>query len=170
MTIRILENKMVSRLALSVVLVAVSSGAFATESANVIRAAVPKGAIDHIMVIDMENENFSATFGANSPAVYLNSTLLKQGELVTNYFATSHVSLGNYLAQISGQDPTKSINNDCIDLASLTQPPVVGGFTNILPGTDAENQVNFPGQIQGDGCVFPAASSISNGASTNADQ
>ena len=51
----------------------------------------------------MENEDFAATFGANSPAVYLNQTLLKQGELIPNYFATSHVSLGNYISQISGR-------------------------------------------------------------------
>ena len=55
----------------------------------------PEGAIEHILVIDMENENDATTFGAFSPAVYLNSTLLKQGQLIPNYFATSHVSLGN---------------------------------------------------------------------------
>src|SRR5215831_11405183 len=64
---------------------------------DVVRAAEPRGAIKHIMVIDLENEDFAATFGTSSPAVYLNTTLLSQGELVKNYFATSHVSLGNYI-------------------------------------------------------------------------
>src|SRR5690242_8135011 len=79
-------------------------------------AAVPEGAIRHILVIDLENESFGATFGPTSPAVYLNTTLLSEGQLVPNYFATSHVSLGNYLSQVSGQEPTLSTNNDCIDL------------------------------------------------------
>src|SRR5262245_20393176 len=88
---------------------------------DVVRAAVPAGAIRHVMVIDLENEDFATTFGASSPAVYLNTTLLSQGQLVTNYFATSHVSLGNYIAQVSGQGPTVAINNDCLNLASLSQ-------------------------------------------------
>ena len=67
------------------------------ERSTVERAALPEGAIEHVMVINLENENFAATFGPSSPAVYLNGTLLKQGQLVTNYFATSHVSLGNYI-------------------------------------------------------------------------
>ena len=137
---------------------------------KIARAAVPANAIDHVLVINLENENYSATFGPNSPAVYLNSTLLQQGELLVNYFATSHVSLGNYLSQVSGQGPTAAINNDCINLASLSSPPLVGGFTNVLPGTDADDQVNFPGQVVGDGCVFPAPSATSQGALTIGDQ
>ena len=82
---------------------ALSPTASADEHAKILRAAVPERAIEHVLVIDMENEDFAATFGANSPAVYLNQTLLKQGELIPNYFATSHVSLGNYISQISGR-------------------------------------------------------------------
>jgi hypothetical protein len=140
-----------------VALLSTYSTAYAKKDFDVVRAAAPDGAIEHIMVIDLENESFSATFGANSPAVYLNSTLLKQGQLIPNYFATSHVSLGNYLAQVSGQGPTEAINNDCINLSSLSNPPIVGGFTDILPGNDAADQGQSPGQIVGDGCVFPAA-------------
>src|SRR5262249_23684391 len=81
-----------------------------------------------------------------------------------------HVSLGNYLSQVSGQGPTESINNDCINLASLAQPPVLGGFTNVLPGADAVDQTSFPGQVVGDGCVFPAPSSASRGVLTIGDQ
>src|SRR5262245_39274528 len=116
---------------------------------SITRAAVPPGAIKHVMVIDLENEDFATTFGPSSPAVYLNTTLLSQGELVTNYFATSHVSLGNYISQVSGQGPTVSINNDCLNLASLSHPPVVGSFTDILPGSDAGDQRRFPGQVVG---------------------
>ena len=112
--------------------------AFATsvsaDSCHPERAAVPEGAIRYVMVIDLENESFDSTFGPSSPAVYLNSTLLEQGQLIENYFATSHVSLGNYLSQVSGQAPTPSTNNDCINLSSLTSPPVLGGFSDVTPG------------------------------------
>jgi hypothetical protein len=97
--------------------------------------------------------------------VYLNSVLLGKGELITNYFATSHVSLGNYIAQVSGQGPTLSINNDCLNLGSLTHPPVVGSFTDIVPGTDAPD-----GQVVGDGCVYPAPGPGTHGATTIGDQ
>jgi hypothetical protein len=128
------------------------------------RAALSEGSIEHILVIDLENEDYKTTFGPSSPATYLNGSLLKQGQLIPNYFATSHVSLGNYLSQVSGQAPTPAQNNDCIDLASLRNPPVRGGFTNVTPGTAAADQSSYPGQVVGDGCVFPA------GALTLGDQ
>jgi hypothetical protein len=131
---------------------------------------VPPGAIKHVMVIDLENEDYSTTFGPNSPAVYLNTTLLSKGELIVNYFGTSHVSLGNYVAQVSGQGPTASTNSDCINGYTLTHPPVLGSFNNITPGTDATDQVNNPGQVVGDGCVYPAPTSSSRGAQTIGDQ
>src|SRR5262249_4795651 len=93
-----------------------------------------------------------------------------QGELVTNYFATSHVSLGNYISQVSGQGPTVAVNNDCLDLASLSHPPVLGGFTDVLPGTDALDDQRFPGQVVGDGCVFPSPAPGRRGAMTIGDQ
>jgi hypothetical protein len=150
-----------------------SLSAFASsddDDACVERAAVPPGAIESILVIDLENEDFGATFGPGSPATYLNTTLLKEGQLVPNYFATSHVSLGNYVSQVSGQAPTTAINNDCIDLTSLSHPPLVGGFTNVSPGTDAADDASFPGQAVGDGCVFPAPTASSRGVVTIADQ
>jgi hypothetical protein len=103
---------------------------------HVVRAAAPHGAIKHVMVINLENESFNETFGADSPAVYLNSTLLAQGVLIPNYFATSHASLGNYLSEVSGQASTLSQNNDCLNLDSIKNRPLVGGFTNVLPGTN----------------------------------
>jgi hypothetical protein len=130
---------------------------------GVVRAAVPPGAIKHVIVIDLENESFASTFGPNSPAKYLNDVLLTQGELIPNYYATSHVSLGNYVAQVSGQAPTPSTNNDCLHL-----PTFAGTFVDVVPGTDAE--AKFTGQVNGDGCVFPAPTATSHGAKTIGDQ
>ncbi len=109
-----------------------------------VRAAAPPGAIEHILVINLENESENVTFGgcpaqaASSNVNYLNCTLLKQGELIQNYYATSHVSLGNYIAEVSGQETNATLNSDCIDAASLAKPPVVGQFTDISPGTDGD--------------------------------
>jgi len=156
----------------AIVAVAGLTIANASESDPVTRAALPDGAIKHIIVIDMENENFADTFGPLSPATYLNSTLLKEGQLVHNYYGTSHASLGNYLAQVSGQAPTPSINNDCVDLSTFAPPfnNLRGGFTNVIPGTDAADSIKFPGQVVGDGCVFPAPTAHLHGAQTIADQ
>jgi hypothetical protein len=153
-----------------VAMLGASHAADAEDRMHVVRAALPEGAIEHILVIDLENENFSTTFGPTSPAQYLNTTLLKQGKLLANYFGTSHVSLGNYIAQVSGQGPTPAINNDCLNLATLASPPLVGGFTDIVPGTDAADPARFPGQVVGDGCVFPAPTHATHGARTIGDQ
>jgi hypothetical protein len=80
------------------------------------------------------------------------------------------VSLGNYISQVSGQATNPTLNNDCLDLNSLSHPPVVGGFTDIIPATDAADQKAFPGQVVGDGCVFPAPSANRRGAQTIGDQ
>lgn len=58
-----------------------------------VRAALPLGAVGHIFVIELENEDAATTFGPGSPATFLNGTLLKQGELIENYYATGHASL-----------------------------------------------------------------------------
>ena len=139
----------------------------APTSSSVTRAAVPPGAIKHIVVIDLENEDFGDTFGPNSPATYLNGTLLPQGELIENYYATSHASLGNYISQVSGQASTPSANNDCIDLTKF--PNLLGGFFDVTPGTDAD-PTKWPGQVLGDGCVYPAPTATSRGARTIGDQ
>ncbi len=126
--------------------------------------------IKHIMVIELENESFSSTFGPGSPATYLNGTLLQQGELVPNWYATGHVSLDNYIAQVSGQGSNGATNNDCINLATLATPPVLGAFSNMTPGTDAADNVTFPGQVVGTGCVFPGPTASTHGAMTIGDQ
>ena len=133
-------------------------------------AALMHGKITHVMVIELENESESATFGPSSPAVYLNGALLRQGELIENYFATSHVSLANYLSEVSGQEPTVSTNQDCIKLDTIIYPPTIGVFTDVDPGTDDPDNRRYPGQVDGDGCVYPAPGAAAHGAQTIGDQ
>jgi phosphatidylinositol-3-phosphatase len=133
--------------------VAPATSASAGAEHGVVRAALPDGAIRHVIVIDLENESFSSTFGSSSPATYLNKTLVPQGELVEHYYATGHVSLDNYIAQISGQAPNPLSSSDCIGF--VKQVPT-GGFVDVSPGTPDPNQATFPGQVDGSGCVYPA--------------
>ena len=144
----------------------ISSAATSSEPTTT-RAALPPGAINHVIVIDLENEAFCTTFGPASPAIYLNRTLVLQGELIENYYATGHVSLDDYIAQVSGQAPTPAANSDCV-----TGPPnaPVGKYLDVVPGTDDSNDASYPGQVDGDGCVFPAPTATSHGSPTIADQ
>jgi hypothetical protein len=108
------------------------------------QGGLPPGAIHNIMVIDIENEGFNTTF-LNTPG-YLRDTLEKQGELVPGYYATGHVSLDNYVAQVSGQAPNYATNTDC--LGSTRQ----GAFNDVTPST-----INGAGQAVGQGCVYPSS-------------
>ena len=107
-------------------------------------AAVPsKGAIKNVVVIDIENESFTNTWGPTSPASYLTGALEKKGVLVENYYGIGHVSLDNYIAQVSGQSPTPTTQGDCL-----------AGFTDVSPGTAASSL----GQVNAStGCVYPSS-------------
>jgi hypothetical protein len=120
---------------------------------------MPGGAIKHVLVIDLENENFDSSFGPASPARYLNDVLVPQGQLLTNYYATGHFSTDNYLAQVSGQAPNKVSGNDCITNTTT----FASTYTDVTPGTLDPDQARYPGQVDGRGCVYPAAvSTIGN--------
>jgi hypothetical protein len=138
-------------LAVLILLVAsapVATSASGTPRSAVVRAALPPGKINHILVIELENEGYNATFGPVSPAAYLNGTLRHKGELLPNFYATGHVSLDNYIAQVSGQAPTQDTQADCAGNGFA--------FADVTPGTpDADQAVN-PGQVDGLGCVYPA--------------
>ena len=114
---------------------------------------VPPGAIRHVIVIELENESESAAFGPTSPATYLNDTLLPDGELIKGYYAVGHVSLDNYIAQVSGQAPNLLTSSDCI--ASITS--AAGEYNDLTPGSPDPDQALYPGQVDGQGCVFPAS-------------
>jgi len=116
---------------------------------TVVRAALPPGKINHIIVIEFENEGFATTFGPGSVATYLNGTLRSEGELLQNYYAIGHNSLDNYIAQVSGQAPTEDTQADCADNGFA--------FANVVPGTADANQALNPGQVDGEGCVYPSA-------------
>jgi hypothetical protein len=109
--------------------------------------------VKHVIVVDLENESFNATFGPNSPATYLNNVLVPQGQLLTQYYGIGHASTDNYIAQVSGQAPNQTSSSDCItSLANLS-----GAFVDVTPGTLDPDQSTYPGQVDGNGCVYPSA-------------
>jgi hypothetical protein len=96
--------------------------------------------IKHVWVITLENEAADTSFGASSPAHFLNNTLRKQGVFVEQYYGTGHASLDNYIAMVSGQNANAITQADC---------PY---FINVVPGT-----IGLNGQSYGLGCVYPTA-------------
>ncbi len=96
--------------------------------------------IRHVFLINLENEGFQSTFRLNSAAPYLAHTLRDRGMLLSQYFATAHNSLPNYIAQISGQGPNSDTQADCQTYSDFKG-------TGTAP----------PGQVVGQGCVYPAS-------------
>jgi phosphatidylinositol-3-phosphatase len=107
-------------------------------AAPVAAAPAAQPPIKHVFIIVLENENFDASFGPQSPAPYLSQELPAQGAFLPNYYAIGHLSLDNYIAMVSGQAPNIETQSDC------------QFFTNFSPGTPTAG-----GQYIGQGCVYP---------------
>ena len=107
---------------------------------------------DHVVTIVLENQSFDATFADNSPATYLKS-LIPQGAFATQYFATSHVSLGNYLMLTSGQPVNPLTATDCegVSLWLCVQPQqLFANGTNIADQLEAATpSLSWKGYMDG---------------------
>jgi hypothetical protein len=103
--------------------------------------------VKHVFMIVLGENGFEESFGPTSQAPYLAKTLTEQGELLTNYYAVAQGKLANQAALLSGQGPTPQLVAEC---APSELVPVA---TDILPGTISATT----GQVEGDGCYYPAA-------------
>jgi formylglycine-generating enzyme required for sulfatase activity len=101
------------RTAITVVLALAATGALRAR-ADLGLEGIPR--YDHVAIIVLENEDASDTFGPGSPAQYLNG-LRAEGTYLPQYFATSHVSLGNYITMMSGLPANPSTTSDCLGLS-----------------------------------------------------
>src|SRR3954447_17170261 len=101
-------------------------------------AALPP--VKHVFVVVLENENADVTFGPGTKAPYLAHGLPAQGQLAPNFYAVTHLSLGNYIALVSGQGSNPVTQSDC----QL--------YMDVTPGTLGQE-----GQALGQGCVYPEA-------------
>jgi len=103
-------------------------------------AAKPAPTSLHVFLINLENKTFSETWDSGSLAPYLATTLRRRGLFLPNYYAIGHVSLPNYIAEISGQGPSMQTAGDC----TTYNPFTVTGMGAL-------------GQVLGDGCVYPSS-------------
>ncbi len=105
--------------------------------------------VKHVFLIVLGENSYEEAFGAGSPAPYLAQTLTAKGELVSNYYAVTKGVLANQIALLSGQGPTAETAAGC------------PSFTDIVPGT-----TSLAGQVEGAGCVYPAATATLPGQLT----
>ncbi len=96
--------------------------------------------VKHLFLVVLGENSFEEAFGEASPAPYLSQQLVEKGELLPNYYAVTKGDLANRIALLSGQGPTPETAANC---------PT---YTDIVPGT-----VSAEGQVEGAGCVYPAA-------------
>jgi len=112
-------------------------GSGTTGLAKIHRAAgIPP--IGHVFLIVLENKFYAETWGPVPGAPYLATTLRGKGNLLTEYYGTSHDSLGNYISMVSGQPANPVTQADCVGTYEMVTPPTV--VNGIATGT---------------GCVYP---------------
>lgn len=95
--------------------------------------------IKHVFLIVLDGHGYDEAFGEESTAPYLAGTLAGEGKLLSNYYAVTQGGLANEIALLSGQGPTPQTALDCPE------------STPVAPGT-----VGVEGQVEGEGCVYPA--------------
>ncbi len=96
--------------------------------------------VRHVFIVVLENENAASTFAPDSPAPYLSKTLRSKGAFLPNYYGVTHLSLGNYIALVSGQGSNPQTQADC---------QVFNEFVSVGTGSDD--------QTLGQGCVYPSS-------------
>ena len=107
--------------------------------------------VKHVFLIVLSDRRITKSFDGGTSAGYLGGGLLRQGELVLNYYAVAGAPLANEIAMISGQGPTAQTASDC---------PV---FSRIKPGHKGVRS-----QILGTGCIYPPATRTLAGQLTSA--
>jgi phosphatidylinositol-3-phosphatase len=107
--------------------------------------------IKHIFLIVLAGHGYEEAFGKDSLAPYLAKTLSGEGKLLANYYAVTQGGLANEIALLSGQGPTPQTASNCPE------------YTAIAPGA-----VNAEGQVEGQGCVYPAVTETLPGQLTAA--
>jgi len=95
--------------------------------------------VKHVFVIMLGENGFEETFGKASKSKFLGKELPAQGELLTNYYAVTQGELANQVALLSGQGPTPETAANCPN------------YGDVSPGTES-----LEGQVEGNGCVYPA--------------
>ncbi|HET7185217.1 MAG TPA: alkaline phosphatase family protein [Terriglobales bacterium] len=88
----------------------------------------PGFAFGHVVIVALENKNYSTVVGNTSAMPYLNSLISSYG-LGTNYYANTHPSIGNYFMLTTGQ----IITND-------------DGFSGVVTADNVVRRLNSAGK------------------------
>ncbi|MDH6144445.1 hypothetical protein P3T35_006488 [Kitasatospora sp. GP30] len=138
---------------------------------------------DHVVVVMMENEDYSSIIGDTAQAPYINS-LAQQGASFSQSYGVWHPSLPNYYALLSGSTqgltnsnppPVGSIQADNLphelmshgysfdDYSDEATPAAWLRFAD-LPGTatspnPVDKWLTCPGSVPGQACGFPTSGS-----------
>jgi hypothetical protein len=107
--------------------------------------------VKHVFVIMLGEGGYEETFGKTSTSQFFGKELPAQGELLSNYFAVTKGQLANQIALLSGQGPTPETAADCPN------------YADVSPGTES-----LEGQVEGNGCVYPATTKTLPGELTEA--
>jgi hypothetical protein len=107
--------------------------------------------IKHVFVIMLGEGGYEETFGEASQSKFLGEELPAQGELLSNYYAVTKGQLANEIALLSGQGPTPETQANCPNYGDVT------------PSTESAE-----GQVEGNGCVYPATTNTLPGQLTEA--
>jgi phosphatidylinositol-3-phosphatase len=105
--------------------------------------------VKHVFVIMLKEGSFEVP--APTAAKRAAPGLTQQGELLTNYYAVTKGALANQIALLSGQGPTPETAANCPN------------YADVAPGTESAE-----GQVEGNGCVYPAATKTLPGQMTEA--
>jgi phosphatidylinositol-3-phosphatase len=118
-----------------------------------IKEELPTGLpeIKHVFVIMLGEGGYEETFGEASTSQYFGKELPAQGELLSNYYAVTQGQLANQIALLSGQGPTPETAANCPN------------YADVSPGTES-----LEGQVEGNGCVYPATTKTLPGQLTEA--
>ncbi len=111
----------------------------------------PLPEVKHVFLIVLEGHGYEEAFGKESPAPYLAETLAGEGKLLPNYYAVAQGGLANEIALLSGQGPTPQTLLNCPE------------STPVAPGA-----VSVEGQVEGEGCIYPAETETLPGQLTKA--
>ncbi|MGN6816791.1 MAG: alkaline phosphatase family protein [Solirubrobacterales bacterium] len=95
--------------------------------------------IKHVFVVMLGEGGYEENFGKASQSKFLGEELPAQGELLSNYYAVTKGQLANEIALLSGQGPTLETAAGCPNYGDVT------------PGSESAE-----GQVEGNGCVYPA--------------
>jgi phospholipase C len=96
-------------MAMTTAAASVIAGALGSHASTSAEAATALPRFDHIVIVVMENKNFSAIIGQPSEVPYIDK-LAAGGAVFSNSFAVAHPSQPNYLALFSGS--TQGVTSD----------------------------------------------------------